>query len=88
MRSLMMFERFLAVAGRSLMISEEFWASRCDLSGCLRSFDRHGPLSHDFCGVLGVTVRSLMISEELWASRRDNYLMMFADFWASRCTLS
>ena len=46
---------------RSVMMFEEFWASRCDLSWCLRSFGRHGALSHDVGGVLGVTARSLMM---------------------------
>ena len=51
------------------MMFEEFWASRCTLSGCLRSVDRHGALSPDVWRVLGVTVRSPLISEESWASR-------------------
>ena len=55
------------------MMFEECWASRCALSRCLRSFGRHGALSHDVWGVLGVTVRSFL---------------MFEEFWASRCSLS
>ena len=34
-----------------------------------KSFGRHGALSHDLWGVLGVTVRSLMMFEESCASR-------------------
>ena len=61
----MMFEEFWA----SLMMFEEFWASWCALSCSLKSFGRHGALSHDVEGVLGVTVHSLMILGEFWASR-------------------
>ena len=51
------------------MMFEEFWASRCAVSWCLRSFGRHGALSHDVSGVLGVTVRCLVMFEEFRASR-------------------
>ena len=43
------------------MMLEEVGASPCALSCCLGSFERHGALSHDGCGVLGVKVRSLLV---------------------------
>ena len=46
------------------MMFEEFWASRRAPSRCLRSFGRHGGLSHDVSGAVGVAVRSLMMFEE------------------------
>ena len=49
---------------RSLMMFAEFWASRCAVSWCLRSFGRHGALSDDVRGVLAVTERSLRMFEE------------------------
>ena len=71
---------------RSLMIVEEFWASRCAVSWCLRSFGRHGVLPHDVWGVFGVTVHSHDFLRGVWASRCD--LMMFEEFRASQCALS
>ena len=41
------YKEFWASTVRSLMMLEEFWASRCSLSGCLKSFGRHGALSLD-----------------------------------------
>ena len=47
--SLMMFEdqESWGVTVRSLMMFEEFWASRCALASCSETFGRHGALSHD-----------------------------------------
>ena len=120
----------LGIKVRSLRMFEEFWASRCALSRCLRSFGRHGALSHDVkgvlgvtarsrgalshdvVGVLGVTVRSLMIclrsfgrhgAHDVRSFGRHGALsyhvgevfgvtvrslVMFEEFWASRCALS
>ena len=72
---------------RCLMMLKEFWASRCALSGFLKSIGRHGALSHDLWGALGVTVRSLMIAEEFWGVTVRS-LMTFEEFWESRRALS
>ena len=83
------------------MMFQEFWASRRALSRSLRSFGRHGALSRDVSGILGVTVRSLMMFEEFWGVTVRSLtmfevfwavtvrsLMMFDAFGASRCALS
>ena len=52
------------------------------LSHDVRSFGRHGALSHDVCGVLGVTVRSIMMFV-----RRGHGALFDDVFWESPCAL-
>ena len=76
----MMFEEFLGVTVRSLMMIEECWASRCALLLSWKSFGRQGGtvmICHEFlasrCTLSGFLRRfgrhGALSFEEFWASR-------------------